>query len=318
MSQKYWSGSGPHQSTQDNSPFYTYRDQTLFHPANGTNYVDAGKKQQFLLLRFLIKVLFLFFVIGSPMILPLHYLAVYSTYRQGTCTITDKQVIEQDSKDKQGNITSRTYYPSFSYLVHPLSGGQASATGFDGPNQVRYNNSSDAQAVVDRYQIGETTSCSYNPAKPYKAFLVLYGYGTVNARGTFLWGLPRLGGLAITIYLILDCAVWRLYALWKRGVVTKGTVVRNEERPRLRDRRRTYTVSIIAFRTLEEPTRERQIAIGNFPIGTHVPVCYDPFYPRYHRYGKWPSSWSYMPSLVGIAVLLLIAFFIMLDLWLVP
>ncbi|HEX3640912.1 MAG TPA: DUF3592 domain-containing protein [Ktedonobacteraceae bacterium] len=316
MSQKYWSGNGPHQSTQDSSPSYTYRDQTLFHPADGTNYVAASKRRQFLLLRFLVKVFFLLFAIGSAMILPLHYLAVYSTYRQGTCTITDKQVIEHDSKDKHGNITSRTYYPSFSYLVHPLSGEQTSATGYDGPSQAKYDNSSDAQAVVDRYQIGETTSCSYNPAEPYKAFLVFYGYGTIDAMGTFFLGLLLLSGLAIAVYLMLDWMIWRLYALRKRGVVTEGTVLRNEER---RSRHRRYIVSIIAFRALEEPTREQQITIScELDVGSYFPVCYDPFYPRYRCHGGWPSSRSYVLGLLGIAGLLIIAFFIMLGLWVVP
>ncbi|GHO98444.1 hypothetical protein KSF_084920 [Reticulibacter mediterranei] len=315
MSQQYWPGNQPY---ADNSqqPSYAYRDLSLYYSANGADYTYPAKRQQFLRLRFFIKLFLFLSIIGGAMILPLHDTAVYSTYRQGSCTITNKQVKEHVNKNKSGHVTSRTYYPVLSYTVHPSSGGQASATGFDGPRQQGYSTHSDAQEVADRYQIGETTDCWYNPAEPDKAFLVFYGYNRSDAIGTFLLSLIGFSALVISVYLLFSWSVWRLYALWKRGVVTQGMVIRNEERRR---RSRKYIVSIIGFRALEEQGAERQITVEQaLAPGSLVPVCYDPLYPRYRRYGEWPDGSACVPGFLGVTGLLLVASIIMLILWLVP
>jgi hypothetical protein len=316
MSQQYWPGTQAYSPGNSQQPSYAYRDLSLYYSASGADYTHTEKRQQFLRLRFFIKLFLFLFIIGGALILPLHNTAVYSTYKQGSCTITDKQVQEHDSRDKHGEITSRTYYPVLSYTVHPLSGGQASATGFDGPKQTGYSTSDDAQAIADNYQIGETTTCWYNPAEPDKAFLTFYGYGEPDAIGTFILGLLGFIALAISVYLLFSWTVWRLYALWKRGVVTQGTVMRNEER---RNRSSKYIVSIIGFRALEEPNMGREITVRQaLAPGSRVPVCYDPLYPRYRRYGAWPEGIVCVPGLLGIGILLLVAFIIMWVLWLIP
>jgi hypothetical protein len=316
MSQQYWPGAQPYYAGNPQQPSYAYRDLSLYYSANGADYTYAAKRQQFLRLRFFIKLCLFLSIIGGAMLLPLHDTAVYNTYRQGSCTITGKRVKEHVNKNKKGHVTSRTYYPVLSYTVHPLSGGQASATGYDGPTQQSYSTSSSAREVADRYQIGETTNCWYNPAEPDKAFLVFYGYNMSDAIGTFLLSLLGFSALAISVYLLFSWSVWRLYALWKRGVVTQGTVMRNEER---RNRSRRYIVSIIGFRALEEPNMGREITVRQvLAPGSLVPVCYDPLYPRYRRYGEWPSGATCMPGFLGIAGLLLVASLIMLILWFVP
>lgn len=316
MSQPYWPGTQPYSPGNSQQPFYKYRDLSLYYSANSSDYMHAGKRRQSLRLRFFIKLLFFLSIIGGALILPLHNTAVYSTYQQGTCTITDKRVEEHVSKNKSGQITDRTYYPVLSYTVHPLSGGDASATGFDGPRQQGYSTSDGARAVTDQYRIGGTTACWYNPAKPEKAFLTFYGYNSSDAIGTFILGLGGFTALAIAVYLLFSWTVWRLYALWKRGVVTQGTVIRNEER---RNRSGKYIVSVISFRALEEPNRGREITVRYvFAPGSLVPVCYDPLYPRYRRYGEWPDGIACVPGLLGVAGLLLVASFIMLMLWLLP
>jgi hypothetical protein len=92
--------------------------------------------------------------------------------------------------------------------------------------------------------------------------------------------------------------------------------MRNEER---RNRSSKYIVSIIGFRALEEPNMGREITVRQaLAPGSRVPVCYDPLYPRYRRYGAWPEGIVCVPGLLGIGILLLVAFIIMWVLWLIP
>jgi hypothetical protein len=317
MSQQYWPGPQPYPSDNSPLPPYAYRDLSLYYSANGADYTYGGKQRQFRKQRFFIQICFFLFAIGGALILPFHNSAVYNTYQQGTCTITDKQVDKHVSKDKHGYVTDITYYPQLSYTVHPAGSGQASASGFDGPQQTGYSSSSEAREVVDRYQIGETTTCWYNPAEPDKAFLVFYGYNMSDAISTYILCLTCFSAFALTIYLLLDWTVWRLYALGKRGVVTQGTVVRHEERRSKGGSR--YTVSIVSFCAFEEPNRAREIKVDQvIQPGSQVPVCYDPLYPRYRRYGQWPDGANYLTGLFVIVLLLVIASFVMLGLWLAP
>lgn len=295
-------------------PPYIYRDQSLEGLANG-NYLAAQKRQQFLQLRWQVKLLFVVLTIACGSFLPLRYTLVYHTYQQGTCTITDKQVQEHDSTDKHGNVTSRSYNPVLTYTVHPANGEPVYTSGYDGPNSVSYYDPQSAQDVVDNYQMGQTTTCWYNPLMPSKAFIIFYGYNFSDALGTFSLCLLGFAVLAGLIYWIFDRAVWKPYVLARRGVVTQGIVLRHEER---RTKNSRYIVSIIGFRAAEEGM-ERTLETQNvLPLRTSVPVCYDPFHPSYRRYGEWPLPADYIIGVFGIAGLCLIASIVLLILWLVP
>jgi hypothetical protein len=310
-----WQSGAYNPGVQSANPLYTYRDESLSALWQGDPIANQ-RRQRFLWQRFFIKLYFALLAIGWSAILPVHYDAAYTTYQQGSCTITDKQVQEYDAKDKYGNITSRSYAPVFSYEVHTANGGQASASGFDGPTSVKYDNVADAQAIADRYAIDQTTPCWYNPSMPRHAFLVFYGYRSSDALTMFFWNLLGSGIAAVLIYLLFDCYVWRLYALEKRGVLTQGRVLRHEER---RNRSGRYTVSIIGFQAAEEAAKERHITEnGILPIGSPVPVCYDPFYPRYRRLYDWPALNAYFVGVAFMVLLLIIALIVMLVLWLVP
>jgi hypothetical protein len=316
MSQPYWPGTQPYFPGDSQQPPYTYRDLSLYYSASSADYMHDEKRRQSLRLRFFIKLFLFFAIIGGAIILPLRDFTVYNTYKQGTCTITGKRVSVHTNKNKHGRVTSRTYYPVLSYTVHTLNGTQATATGFDGPEQTGYSNSVNAQEVTARYRIGQTTACWYNPTEPDKAFLTFYGYNMSDAMVTFILSLGGFTALAIAAYLLFSWTIWRPYALWKRGVVTQGRVLRNEER---RNRSGRYIVSIIGFSAREEPNQGREITVRQILApGSFAPVCYDPLYPRYRRYGEWPDGIACVPGLLGVAGLLLVACIVMWVLWLVP
>lgn len=300
-------------------PPYTYRDQSLEGLANG-DYFAVQRQRQFLLLRWQVKFLFVVVTVACASLLPLHYTLLYHSYQQGTCTITDKQVQESDSTDKSGDV-SRWYTPLVSYNVHTIDGKLISTTGIDGPfKNTGYGgyDPDSAQAIIDRYQVGQVTPCWYNPIKPETAFLAFYGYTFSDALTTFFLCLLCFAILAAFVYWLFDWTVWRLYALEKRGVVTHGTVLRSEKRG-TKGSIAERVVSIIGFHTAEEPKREQHITVnGKLVRNRRVYICYDPFYPRYRCYGEWPTGQPYQVGALGIVSLFLVTFIIMLALWLAP
>jgi hypothetical protein len=306
-------------SKPSNRLSYTYQDQSLIGLASGDNFA-IQRQRQFLQLRWQVKLLFIVLTVMCASLLPLHYTLAYHSYQQSTCTITDKQLQEHDSTNKSGNVTSRWYYPWLAYDVHTIGGELVSTTGFDGPlNKVSYDDQDSAQKIIDRYQVGQTTICWYNPIESEKAFIIFYGYTISDALTTFLWCLLAFSALAAFVYWLFDRIVWRPYALAKRGVVTQGTVRRREVRGTNGSFTNKYTVSIIGFQTAEEPKRDQYVTVGGkLKRNCPIPICYDPFYPRYRRYGEWPPERHYRLGLISIALLLCISLIITIVLWLIP
>jgi hypothetical protein len=299
-----------------NQPSYSYRDQSLY-PTPETLPTIMARCRRFRTLRTLIQIGFVLLPFMGAWILTSHYAATYNSYQQGSCTISSKGVKEVDSTDKHGNITSRTYYPQFSYEVYAANGAQATAVGYDGPTAQGYSSSGEAQSVVDQYQIGQNVPCRYNPVTPEKAFIVFYGFTPSDSAGVSFWGFSSFGAFALLLYLLLDWTVWRLFALHKRGVVTQGRVSEVKER---RGRYgKIYYTSIICFQALEESARMRTIKVADdLGVGTILPVCYDPLFPRYRRNAEWPDPSSPSAAVSTIAVVSIIGLVILLGVWLIP
>lgn len=297
------------------NPLYTYRDQSLSSLSRGDP-IAVWKRQQFLRRRSLIKLSFIVLTVGWAALIAAHYVMVYASYQQGTCTITDKQVREYDTTSKSGDITDRRYVATFSYEVHLANGGQAVASDFDGPISRTNGTFTEAETIVDRYAIDQTVPCWYNPSEPSHAFLVFYEYQWLNAFDLFFSNVVGFGSFAVFVYLLFDWCVWRLYALARRGVLTWGGVRRYEQRS---SRYGRYTVSIVGYYIAEDLANERFITISNvLPSGCAVPICYDPFCPRYRRSGSWPAANDYVPGVILIGMLLSIVLVVMLILWLIP
>jgi hypothetical protein len=302
-------------SWESHQPSYVYRDESLAALKQGDP-IAIQRRQRFIWQRLFIMLSFVVLIISCAMILPARYSAVYATYQQGSCTITGKKVQEHENKDKHGRVTSRSYSPIFLYKVHTAHDGLAYARGFDGPTSVHYPDFRTAQEVADRYEIGQRTSCWYNPSNPSHAFIVFYDYLLSDAIITLGLSLLGFATFYIALYFLFDWTVWRLYALAKRGVLAQGMVLRHDVR---RDKSKKYTMSVISFRAAEEAIKERSITVKKvLPIGSQVPVCYDPFYPRYRRYDGWPARSAYVLGAVGMGVSLIAAVIVMLFLWFVP
>jgi len=312
-----WNNSFPqgYQATSNNQPPYSYHDQSLF-PTHDTLPAIKIKRFRFRLLRLGIQFCFVLLPFFGAWLLPEHFASVYNSYQQGTCTISYKDVNVVEHKDKHGTITSTSYYPRLFYTINNQNGVIASSSGYDGPSAREYSFSSDAQTVIDRYQIGQTTQCFYNPTTPTKAFIIFYGYTDNDRGGNTFWSFLVFAGFSLIAYLLFDWAIWRSFALSKRGVTTPGKSVRHEER---RTKSRRYTVSIISFQALEEPARWREITIETvLPLGSQTPVCYDPFFPRYRRHLYTPDGCSMTAGVLTITVLGIIGLIILLIVWGIP
>jgi|GEM_PF-1512616 Protein of unknown function (DUF3592) len=102
-------------------------------------------------------------------------------YRSGQCTITAKQLQHEvsttTSTTSNGNTTTRTtrtqdvYAPYFEYRVRTADGQSYLASGYDGSNTYTSDRAAQ-QAIVDRYSIGQSYPCWYNPAHPTQAVLI--------------------------------------------------------------------------------------------------------------------------------------------------
>src|SRR5581483_3647996 len=185
-------------------------------------------------------------------------------------------------------------------------------SGYDGPTAQGYPASGNAQSIIDQYQIGQLVTCWYNPATPEKSYIVFHGFTASDSASISFGAFFGIGAFLLILYLLLDWTVWRLFALYKRGVVMQGRVAEVKES---RDRYgKIHYTSIINFQAREEPTRTRTIKVaGALSVGTLLPICYDPLFPRYRRNGEWPGLFGPLVGSITIGVVALIGFGILLG-----
>ncbi len=123
-------------------------------------------------------------------------------YRSGQCTISAKQLRHEvsttTSTTNNGNTTTRTtttqdvYAPFFEYRVRTADGQSYLASGYDGSDTYTSNRAAQ-QAIVDRYSIGQSYPCWYNPAHPTQAVLIRQ----LN------WVLIVVGGIFLLVSLLI-------------------------------------------------------------------------------------------------------------------
>ncbi len=97
-------------------------------------------------------------------------------YQAGYCTITAKQLLQQEQKETHTSnghtYTTMTtvYVPDFQFTVQTANARRYAARGYDALRTFSSNQSSQ-QAIVDQYTVGKTYPCWYNPANPTQAVL---------------------------------------------------------------------------------------------------------------------------------------------------
>lgn len=237
----------------------------------------------------------------------LHTYSVYQTYQQGQCTILSGTTDYTSTKDEQ------YYTADLQYIVTTKDGQHITTDGYDGPYASQFDTQDEAQQIVDSYQVGQSYSCWYDPAAPFHAVLVFYGYNINDLIGDYIGtSLGYLVGYSL-LWLLLYYIFYRQLCLIRRGVLTQGTVVENAVR---RTRNGKRTSSRISFSPLDDPSHSYKISRpGAFSIGSPMTVCYDPLNPKNVKYGDRPK-WNGVITVLAIACVgILIAGGVFLIIW---
>jgi hypothetical protein len=124
-------------------------------------------------------------VLGSVFILTslisfaiaINTMRVQQSYQAGQCTITAKQLLHNISSSTtntgsgQIHTTSDVYAPFFEFTVRTADGRSYAAQGYDGQN-IYTSDLAGQQTILDRYKVGQTYQCWYDPTQPAQAILV--------------------------------------------------------------------------------------------------------------------------------------------------
>jgi Protein of unknown function (DUF3592) len=134
--------------------------------------------RQWLSPRYLLVAAVLTFLAIAAVVLPLVKLYTYPLvflYREGSCTITSKELHVLGGGD-----ADPTYLAHFEYTVRTPDGHSAHANRYDWFDGAGWfgsvfeqgsTNRAGEQAVLDRYAVGETYRCWYQPQAPEQAVL---------------------------------------------------------------------------------------------------------------------------------------------------
>ena len=119
-------------------------------------------------------------------------------YSSGQCTITARQlqheVTTTTNTTGNGNTTTTitktedVYAPSFEYRVRTADGRTYTADSYDGSDSYTSDRAGQ-QTIVDRYNVGQSYPCWYNPANPTQAVLVRQ----------LDWALILIGGIFLLV-----------------------------------------------------------------------------------------------------------------------
>lgn len=98
-------------------------------------------------------------------------------YTRGQCVITDKSLTERSSYSKQTQRDSNySYAPVFKLTVHTTDQHRyqtdGSSSGYGYSAVPHFTSHTDAQAILDSYDLGQSYACWYDLANPTHAVLV--------------------------------------------------------------------------------------------------------------------------------------------------
>lgn len=142
------------------------------------------------------------------------------SYQAGQCTITAKHLLHSLSSSTtntgtgQIHTTSDVYAPSFEFTVRTADGRSYASQGYDGLN-VYTSDLAGQQAILDRYKVGQTYQCWYDPLHPSQAVLV---------RG-FNWLLFLIGGAFLLVGAVLAIIGWALFRGFRRRQSYTGQIM---------------------------------------------------------------------------------------------
>jgi hypothetical protein len=196
-----------------------------------------------------------------------HY-SYAASYRPAQCLIQYTQV--EYVQPSSPNRSSPYYQPEVIYqVILPPNANPDTYPGYAGPGsfQEQMNTSGEAQALLNRYQVGQTYPCWYSSfGIQSEAVLVFQPFAWWEIVLTSLAALT-LGFLCSMIIFLLILFIFRVRRLRKKGVVTTGTV--GEEQ--------------IEFITSSDLIERVHVpyAKARYKPGLEVSVIYDPQDPHH-------------------------------------
>ena len=106
---------------------------------------------------------------------------VYNDYRETRCTVFGSEIVSFEHRSRSGDRErSESFRPVFA-LRYMVDGVETFSTGYTTPSAINFNSRAGAGSVFDRFAIGTTHPCWYDPQDP-KTVVLVRGPG----RGLFL------------------------------------------------------------------------------------------------------------------------------------
>jgi hypothetical protein len=97
---------------------------------------------------------------------------VYSDYRETRCTVFGSEIDSFESRSRSGDSErSESYKPVFA-VRYPVDGAEMFSTGYTTPSAVNFNSRAGAGSVFERFAVGSTHACWYDPQDPKTVVLV--------------------------------------------------------------------------------------------------------------------------------------------------
>lgn len=227
----------------------------------------------------------------------------YQTYQQGSCAILSGDIETQSTK------SGTTYTPVFEYILQTRDGQQVDTFN----HYTAYHTQEEAQQAIDRYGVGQTYPCWYNPTHLTRSTLIFPSLKADAYIGVYI--MASLGYfLAFAIlWLLFYYGFYRQRCLIRRGILTQGRVVEHLKR---QTRSGTHIYSRILFAPLDDPSHTYKVQRqGQYSIGSLQPVCYDPLNPKNARYGGRPNGGSVIGFLFVVIVGIMFVATIVLIEW---
>lgn len=139
---------------------------------------------------------------------PVGHFVTLQNYYQGQCTILAKGLRYYSSFNQDTGNNETQYGLDFSFLVHNTPNNATPARGY-GIDQYNFDQRSEAQAVLDQYQIGQSYPCWYDPGNASHAVLT---------QDISEWILLLPGGIMLIVGLVILIGgirfIWWLAPPW--------------------------------------------------------------------------------------------------------
>jgi hypothetical protein len=97
---------------------------------------------------------------------------IYNDYRETRCTVFGSEIVSFEHRSRSGDRErSESFKPVFA-VRYMVDGVETFSTGYTTPSAMNFNSRAGAGSVFERFAIGATHPCWYNPQDPKTVVLV--------------------------------------------------------------------------------------------------------------------------------------------------